>query len=264
MMKQIQFSSRGETVYGYVHIPRVKIVDSASAILLCHGFTGACHETSRLYVHLANAAANQGFYVLRADFIGSGNSDADFAAYTHLSGWVEDILSAVTFLQVQPEVNPERIGLLGISFGAGAGMVAAGMDQRLKAVVGWAPVIDAEAVFRSILGDAHWDALETGRVKRIDCIYSGSKFSVTERFVHDIQRLCIMDYVCRYRNTPLLLMQGDLDPVIHPCHAKMLVARAPFPVEYYTVSGEDHSFTVHEDENIQRAIHFFERVLCDK
>ena len=134
MMKQIQFSSRGETVYGYVHIPRVKIVDSASAILLCHGFTGACHETSRLYVHLANAAANQGFYVLRADFIGSGNSDADFAAYTHLSGWVEDILSAVTFLQVQPEVNPERIGLLGISFGAGAGMVAAGMDQRLKAV----------------------------------------------------------------------------------------------------------------------------------
>lgn len=260
MMKQVRFESRKEKMYGYAHVPAISEERHVPAIILCHGFTGACHENSRLFVHLAKAAEENGFYVLRSDFVGSGSSDADFAEYTHLSGWAEDILSSVGFLQEQPEVDPERIGVLGISFGAGAALTA-GSDSRIKAVVGWASVIDAETVFRGIFGNENWDALESGRVRRIEHVYSGSRFAVTDQFVEDVKAIRIVDCVCRYQDTALMLVQGGADAVIDPAHAPALADKAPFDVEYYAIPDEDHSFLVHEQENIEQALSFFRRAM---
>ncbi|MBR0398847.1 MAG: alpha/beta fold hydrolase [Eubacterium sp.] len=257
MMKQVCFNNRGETVFGYAHLPAGSA--PAPALILCHGFTGACHEGSRLYVDFAKEASAHGFYVLRFDFIGSGSSEADFAENTHLSGWVSDLLAAVTFVQNQPEVDPERIGMLGISFGGGT-VLTAGIDERIKAVAAWAPVVNGEEVFRGIFTDEKWDALEKGTVKRIDHQYEGAYFSVTDQFVKDIRAINIAGNVCNYRNTALLLAQGASDAFINPERTKELAESVSFPVEFHLIEGEEHSFMVHESENIDMTVSFFERV----
>ena len=257
MMKQIQYPSRGKHVFGFAHVP--DHAENCPALILCHGFTGSGYENSRLFVRLANEAAAQGIYVMRIDFLGSGNSEFDFADHTYLSGWTEDVLAGADCLAAQPEVDPQRIGVLGLSFGAAASMLA-GTDDRIKAVAGWASVIHPEPTFRGIFSDEKWDYLAQGG-KRIHHIYAGEHFSATSRFVEDIQNLSIVKAVQSYGNKPLLLMQGDQDDVIDTTHSASLTSVVTGPVEYHFIEGEDHSFLNHMEENIATAIDFFRRNL---
>lgn len=257
MMKSIQYPSRGHSIFGYAHVPDV--THPAPALILGHGFTGAAHENSRLFVRFANRACAQGFYVLRIDFLGSGNSDADFLSHTYLSGWVTDMLAGVDFLRSQPEVDPARIGALGISFG-GAAALLAGEDARIHAVAGWAPVLRPTITFSNILGQQNWDYLASGGEK-ISHEYAGAYFSVSRRFVLDLQKLDIEAAVRRYGQKPLLIMQGEQDTVIDPTHAAQLLHVAPHPFEYHAVAGESHSFCVHAEENFATTLDFFHRHL---
>lgn len=256
-MKQIAYPSRSNQIYGFAHVPESPA--PCPALILCHGFTGSGYENSRLFVHLANAACKQGIYVMRIDFLGSGNSDADFANYTYLSGWVADVLAGADYLAAQPEIDPARIGALGISFGAAAALIA-GQDPRLKAIGGWASVIHPEPTFRGIFTDEKWDELAQGG-KRIEHVYSGAHFSATSKFVEDIKSLSVTEAVEKYGTKPLLLMQGDQDAVIDITHSAGLAAAASCPVEYHLIEGEGHSFLNHMESNIATTLDFFRRNL---
>ena len=48
---------------------------------------------------------------------------------------VSEIISAASFLAAQPEVDPEKIGLTGISWGGYASLLAAGFDPRFRFVM---------------------------------------------------------------------------------------------------------------------------------
>ena len=48
---------------------------------------------------------------------------------------VADFRAAVSFLQGEPGVDPDRIGIWGSSNGGGVVMAVAGVDARVKAVV---------------------------------------------------------------------------------------------------------------------------------
>lgn len=258
MMKQIAFPSRGQTVYGYAHIPEAQT--PSPALVLCHGFTGSGYEGSRIFIDFAKQACAEGFYVLRMDFLGSGNSDLDFAEYTSLSGWTEDVLSAADFLMAEPAVDSERIGFLGISFGSGAALCA-GKSGKFKAGAGWASVIYPEVTFRQILGTENWNYLLENKDSTITHIYSGARFSVKSRFVEDLTSISIVDAVKQYKNTSLLLLQGDQDDVINITHSEQLSKQVSCPVEYHLVEGEDHGFIHHLEENIETTLDFFRRNL---
>ena len=61
---------------------------------------------------------------------------------------VEDTRSALTFLAGHPAVDPERIGVIGSSFGGAVAVYTGGVDERVAAVVsngGWG---DGERKFR--------------------------------------------------------------------------------------------------------------------
>ncbi len=52
----------------------------------------------------------------------------------------EDIRNGLTFLETNQKVNPDRLGLMGFSFGAGMAPYVAGIDERVKcsiSVAGW-------------------------------------------------------------------------------------------------------------------------------
>jgi uncharacterized protein len=81
----------------------------------------------------AKLLARHGYGVLLFDRRGEGESEGDPNAF----GWqgVRDIPAAVAFLQRQPDVDPERIGGIGLSVGGEMMIEAAAESSELRAIV---------------------------------------------------------------------------------------------------------------------------------
>lgn len=58
---------------------------------------------------------------------------------------VEDYRNAISYLQGEPGVDPERIGIWGSSFAGGNVIVVAALDSRVKAIVGQVPAISGKS-----------------------------------------------------------------------------------------------------------------------
>ena len=81
----------------------------------------------------AKLLARHGYGVLLFDRRGEGESEGD----PNLFGWKgeRDVHAAVAFLQQRPEVDPERIGGIGLSVGGEMMIEAAAESPDLKAIV---------------------------------------------------------------------------------------------------------------------------------
>ncbi|MCA9056185.1 MAG: alpha/beta fold hydrolase, partial [Planctomycetaceae bacterium] len=90
--------------------------------------------------------AQRGYVVIAPDYPSFGESaDYDFAADDYASGTMKGIVNhrrCVDLLQSLPQVDPERIGVIGHSLGGHNAMYVAAFDERIKAIVsscGWDP-----------------------------------------------------------------------------------------------------------------------------
>ncbi len=102
---------------------------NGAALALMHG---AGSTRSSMLPHAA-VLAERGYGVLLLDARGHGQSSGrgmDFGWYGEA-----DAAGAVTFLSRQPDVDPDRIGLVGLSMGGEQAIGAAGADPRVAAVV---------------------------------------------------------------------------------------------------------------------------------
>ena len=82
--------------------------------------------------------AEQGFavYVLHYfDRTGTTEIDGLQTIFLHFPVWMKTLWDAVSFVAQQPQVDPERIGLLGFSLGAYLALSASAIDARVQAVV---------------------------------------------------------------------------------------------------------------------------------
>ena len=81
----------------------------------------------------ARMLARHGYGVLLFDRRGEGESEGD----PNIFGWAgeQDLRGAVTFLESRPDVDPERIGGLGLSVGGEMMIEAAAESDGLKAIV---------------------------------------------------------------------------------------------------------------------------------
>jgi len=86
----------------------------------------------------ASLLAGQGFavYVLHYfDRTGTTEIDGLQTIFRHFPAWMKTLWDAVSFVARQPQVDPERIGLLGFSLGAYLALSASAIDSRIHAVV---------------------------------------------------------------------------------------------------------------------------------
>src|SRR5579864_1235353 len=86
----------------------------------------------------ATLLAEQGFavYVLHYfDRTGTTEIDGLQTIFRHFPAWMKTLWDAVSFVARQPQVDPERIGLLGFSLGAYLALSASAIDSRIHAVV---------------------------------------------------------------------------------------------------------------------------------
>jgi dienelactone hydrolase len=104
------------------------------AVIGLHG-SGGGHASM---AEPARLLAEQGFavYVLRYfDRTGTVEIDGLQTIFLHFPVWMKTLWDAVSFVVRQPQVDPERIGLLGFSLGAYLALSASAIDSRIQAVV---------------------------------------------------------------------------------------------------------------------------------
>jgi len=86
----------------------------------------------------ASLLAGQGFavYVLHYfDRTGTTEIDGLQVILRHFPVWMKTLWDSVSFVVQQPQVDPERVGLLGFSLGAYLAVSAATIDSRIQAVI---------------------------------------------------------------------------------------------------------------------------------
>jgi pimeloyl-ACP methyl ester carboxylesterase len=109
-----------------------KGVKDQPGILIAHGFAGS----KQLMFGYGYTLAHNGYGVLLLDFNGHGENAAPLAK----NKLQQDFSTALTVLKAQPEIDPNKIGLLGHSMGSQVVMLA-GIEQSkaISAVVAVSP-----------------------------------------------------------------------------------------------------------------------------
>jgi hypothetical protein len=142
----VAFVSDGLKLAGVLHIPRERAARvRRPGVLVLHGF--GSNKDGGVPLAVATLLAAWGYPALRFDMRGCGESEGPRGRVICLEQ-VEDTKNALSFLATRPEVDPERIALLGNSFGAAVAVYAAGVDPRVAAAIscgGWG---DGEKKFR--------------------------------------------------------------------------------------------------------------------
>ena len=126
----------GVTLRGWLFVPDGP--PPHPAITMAHGFAGVKeHGLDRF----ATAFAAAGFVVLVHDHRGFGASGGlprfDVDPWVQIADWRR----AISFLESQPVVDENRIGLWGTSYAGGHAIVLGATDRRLRAVVAQVPTI---------------------------------------------------------------------------------------------------------------------------
>jgi carboxymethylenebutenolidase len=103
------------------------------AVLLLHGSDGPGEH----YRAAARLLAGAGYHVFLIHYLDrTGERWASFASIgRNAPAWAEAVRDAIAWVSGQRGVDPERIGLLGVSLGGGLGITAANRDRRIRALV---------------------------------------------------------------------------------------------------------------------------------
>ncbi|ODN43408.1 UilS family quorum-quenching N-acyl-homoserine lactonase [Piscirickettsia litoralis] len=135
------FYSEGSKIAAELYLPEQGI-QNAPTILLCHGFAGV---KELLLPAFAEYFAKAGFVAMTFDYRGFGESEGEAGRLVPRLQ-IEDIKNAISFLTQRSEVDAEKIGLWGTSFGGANVMVAASEDPRVKALSVQLTFADGERV----------------------------------------------------------------------------------------------------------------------
>jgi hypothetical protein len=130
--KKVTINNRfGITLAADMYTPK-NATGKLSAVAVCGAFGAVKEQCSGLY---AQELAERGYLTIAFDpsFTGESGGNVRYVASPDIN--TEDFQAAVDFLSVQENVDPERIGILGICGWGGLALNTACVDTRVKATV---------------------------------------------------------------------------------------------------------------------------------
>ena len=148
----ISFYSHGARVSAFYYPARAG-QERGPALVFCPGFTGT--KANPLYDLFLGPLNEAGYGVLVPDHRGWGESEGERGAIYPLDQ-VEDIRAGLSYLETRADVQPNRLGLFGVSFGGGNATYTAAVDGRVQAAVAVSAVGDGPTWLRMMRREPEW------------------------------------------------------------------------------------------------------------
>ncbi len=168
MERNVGFYSDGLKIAGVLFEPDNAGDRTCPGIIMCQGMVGV--KEYFWFPYIARRFVELGYVALIWDYRGVGESEGQ-PGRLYPQEQAEDIRSALTYLELHPKVDPERLALFGMSFGGGMVPYVAGIDVRVKcsvSVVGWG---DGKQWMRNLRQQWQWlellDRIEQDRRSRV-------------------------------------------------------------------------------------------------
>lgn len=130
--RKVVFHNRyGITLAADLYEPK-ETCEKLAAIAVCGPFGAVKEQAAGLY---AQTMAEHGFLTIAFDpsYTGESGGEPRYMASPDIN--TEDFQAAVDFLSLQDNVDPEKIGIIGICGWGGLALNAAALDTRIKATV---------------------------------------------------------------------------------------------------------------------------------
>lgn len=245
-MQPVSYQAQdGLTIHGYLTTPVGVAAKNLPTILLVHG--GPWVRDTWGYNPIVQWLANRGYAVLQVNYRGSTGYGKDFlnagnrewAAKMH-----DDLIDAVNWLVQEGIADPQKIAIMGGSYGGYATLVGltftpdvftAGVD-----IVGPSNLV---TLMQSI--PPYWEPMKAMFAHRL------GDLETEEEFLKARSPLFFADKI----EKPLLIGQGANDPRVKQAESEQIVSamrQANKPVEYILYPDEGHGFARPENR-----LHFY-------
>jgi uncharacterized protein len=268
----VAIPSAGLRLHGALGTPAdLRASERRPAFLVLHGFGG--NSDSVGVIQPTRVLSELGYVTLRFDMRGCGKSEGEFGRVICLEQ-VEDLGNALTFLARHGAVDPDRIGVIGSSFGGAVAVYAGGTNPRIAAVIsngGWGhgerkfrgqhSTPEAWTKFTRMLEEGRNTLARTGKslmVPRADIVpipdrvrQNLEKQNVAMLAPNSVEMFpaetaqSMFDFraeevVGKIAPRPLLLIHAANDSVTPTEQSIELFKRAGHPTELHLFSGLDH------------------------
>jgi alpha-beta hydrolase superfamily lysophospholipase len=276
---KVTFTSKGLKLAGTVRVPDgVKPGERRAAFIVMHGF-GSNSNSSNVLEPCA-MFEKLGYVTIRFDMPGCGESEGERGHLICLDQ-VQAASDALTFLAQNPNVDPDRIGVIGSSFGAAVAVYVIGVDKRVAASIssgGWG---DGERKFRGQHpGEAAWkkftDMLAEGKrhrektgkslmVPRYDIVpipehlrghlSQNSIQMFTAETAQSMMDFRADDVIGNAKGRPILLLHSSVDSVTPTEQSIEMFKRASQPCDLHLFAETDHFMFAESNTRVRSVIY---------
>jgi uncharacterized protein len=238
--KEVTYFSDGVACYAKIFFPRgFAATSKIPGVVLAQGWAGTHFSIEKYGARFAE----RGLVAMVIDYRGWGLSDGFVSTAERTGGnddvrftrtkadivfkrtrlipmkQVDDYRNAISYLQGEAGVDPERIGIWGSSFAGGNVIVVAAIDSRVKAIVGQVPSIagkNSPSGPVSLTGRLREDAIKRARTGQ------GGEFETgfSARRMVDIET---QQMVAEYRPFGYLKSVGDRPVLLIPAEKDELI-----------------------------------------
>lgn len=155
-MEKVKFRSGDGVVVADLYLPeQLKDGERRPALVIGHGFG----VVKKSLLEVGEFFSKAGYITLAIDYRSFGESEGEPRGQLFPLNQVEDFRSGISYLETRADVDPERIGIWGTSFGGAVVIYTAAVDLRVKAVVAQVPVVDGRRWMQALHNSAAWDGL---------------------------------------------------------------------------------------------------------
>jgi pimeloyl-ACP methyl ester carboxylesterase len=159
-VEEVEFPSGGVTCRGDLYLPDGDGPFPAVAFAL-----GWLQVKEMTLPEWATSCAEQGIAALAFDYRRFGLSDGEPRQHIDPRDQIEDVQNCLSYLETRTEVDPNRLGVWGLSWGAAHALIVAATDPRVQCVVSIVPVVDGFEAHRRVHGSKEFRKIRQALVQ---------------------------------------------------------------------------------------------------